>query len=202
MVANGGKHAPNLMVSPFGQRDPGRARAVHEQVGGFERLVVAGQAQRAARKQRRLIAAQVRGQCDLIHLGDVCTGRRQTVIERAIVGEQQQSRGIPIQAADGGHDRRAVAKSWWQQVVNDRIARVRGGTDITEGLVECDHGPRCRIQRRVVDVNRRVRECCVIRERMPLGIANPSLRQEPRHLAAAAITQIGEVLHKAAHTGA
>ena len=137
-VAHGRHHALDLVVFALQQGQAqvqglgirGRALRQHPlgRVGSHGRGVIV---QHHALEQ--LVAHGLRDgvlASDLVHLGHVLLGRGQLVQQRAVVGQQQQARGVLVQAPD--RLQATPTQGHGQQVVH-----ARPGTRLERALVAC-----------------------------------------------------------------
>lgn len=80
VIADGGKHATHLMITPLGERQPHASVAEYLQCYGFERLSLGFQHHRAAGEHVRFITTQCIGQCGFVNLWQMCFVLRHAVV--------------------------------------------------------------------------------------------------------------------------
>ncbi len=156
VIADGAEHAPQLVITAFGENHHAAVRAFRAPDGGLQRLIVVPQHKRAGGEQRRLVAAQRITQGDAVMLGGMGFGVNDAVKQRAVIGEQQLTGAVFVQPPDRGERRFARAKTRRQQIVDYRAGRagrvVRAGA--TRWFVQHEGERGGRIDRRAVKMQR------------------------------------------------
>ena len=98
MIAAGREHPPHLVVAAFVQHEPHASFVEHRQLRRQQRFRLGFQQQRAAGEHGRFVAAQRLRQCRFVNFWQLGFRRDDPVQQRAVVGEQQQSAGLAIEA--------------------------------------------------------------------------------------------------------
>jgi hypothetical protein len=117
------------------------------------------------------------------------------VIQRAVVGEQQESRRVAIQSTNGGHHGCACEEPLRQERIH-QVAAILRGADIARGFVQEQHTPGRRVEGHTVDADLVVRRDVAIPQHAAIGGGHPSTRQHPLDRSPAAVAQIREILRK------
>jgi len=108
-VSSGGKHAPDLMIAPLGEGKPGDAGLQNLQISGGQRSFFSLEHQVAPGEDVGFVAPERPLETRNVSFWGMRTWRNDTMQEGAVVRDQQQSRGVPVQTPDRRQRRGAAA---------------------------------------------------------------------------------------------
>ena len=134
------------MVAALVQRHRAVGRVLGFHPDGQERPVLALQHQLAGGQDRRLVALERAGQAHPVALGHLGLGRDDPVQQGAVVGHEQEARGLLVEAPDGRERRIAPPPALGQQPVDQRPRLLVGAGD-AERLVQHQADARQRVER-------------------------------------------------------
>ncbi len=134
--AGGGEHAADLVVAAFGEGEIGFAGGEEFEDRGGAGGVFVVELERAAGEKRDELGGQIAVEGGAVGFGDFVFGRGEAVDELGLVGEEEETGGVLVEAADGGDLRVAAAPAVGEERVDIGAFAFVVGADETEGFVE------------------------------------------------------------------
>lgn len=136
--ARGGEHAADLVVFALSENQFGGAGGVGEEceLGGGAGGVFSVEDQGAGGKEGDEVGREIAVGGGAVELGDFVFRRGVFVDEPGLVGEEDEARGVFIEASDGGDLRVAGTPAFGEEIVNAGAFAFVVGADEAERFVE------------------------------------------------------------------
>lgn len=138
VVALAGKHAPDLMVAALSEGESCGGGAGQSEACGKAGFGLAAQQQAAAGEDGDECGVELPIDGDLIGFFEIRFGRGVTMDEWALIGDEEQTAGFFVEAADAGDHWVAVAPLVGQQFVDVAALILAMGAAVASGFMQHD----------------------------------------------------------------